>query len=62
MIEPCYLFVSMYTDLVHVRAGVLVEFVAGGEDDERYLTVTQNGQLVRFLHHAKLTLIESYLK
>ena len=28
--------------LVHVGAGVLVQLVAGGEDDQRYLTVTQH--------------------
>ncbi len=47
--------------LVHVCAGVLVELVAGGEDDEGDLAVAEHGQLVRFLHHAKLPLVEGHL-
>ncbi len=48
--------------LVHVCAGVLVELVAGGEDDEGDLAVAEHGQLVRFLHHAKLPLVEGHLR
>ena len=48
--------------LVHVCAGVLVEFVGGGEDDERNLTITEYTKLVRFLHHTKLTLVKRNLK
>lgn len=29
-----------FTNLVHISAGILVEFVVGAEDDERDLTVT----------------------
>ena len=47
--------------LVHVCAGVLVEFVGGGEDDERNLTITEYAKLVRFLHHTKLTLVKRNL-
>ena len=48
-------------DFVHVCGRVLVQFVAGGKDDEGDLAVAQNRQLVRFLHHAKLSFVESYL-
>ena len=48
--------------LVHVCAGVLVEFVGGGEDDERNLTITEYTKLVRFLHHTKLTLVKRNLE
>jgi hypothetical protein len=48
--------------LVHVCAGVLVELVAGGEDDECDLAVAEHGQLVRFLHHAELPLVEGHLR
>jgi hypothetical protein len=47
--------------LVHVCAGVLVELVAGGEDDEGDLAVAEHGKLVRFLHHAELSLVEGHL-
>ena len=50
------------TDLVHVCGSVLVEFVAGGEDDEGDLAVAEHRQLVRLLHHTKLALVESNLK
>jgi hypothetical protein len=53
-------FASSY--LVHVCAGVLVELVAGGEDDEGDLAVAEHGQLVRFLHHAELPLVEGHLR
>lgn len=49
-------------DLVHVSTGVLVQFVAAAEDDQRYLTITQNGQFIGFLHDTKLPLVESHLK
>ena len=45
-------------DLVHVRAGVLVQLVARAEDDQRDLAVAQHGQLVSLLHHAKLPFVE----
>lgn len=48
-------------DLVHVRAGVLEEFIGAVEDDKRYFTVAQNTELVRLLHQTKLSLSESYL-
>ena len=47
--------------LVHVCAGVLVQLVAAGEDDEGDLAVAQDGQLVRLLHHPELPLVERYL-
>ena len=64
-----YYLVHVYTSstpvfyyLVHVCAGVLIEFVGGGEDDERNLTITEYTKLVRFLHHTKLTLVKRNLK
>jgi len=48
-------------NLVHVCAGVLVQLVAAGEDDEGDLAVAQDGQLVRLLHHPELPLVECYL-
>ena len=47
--------------LVHVCAGVLVQLVAAGEDDEGDLAVAQDGQLVRLLHHPELPLVERNL-
>jgi hypothetical protein len=47
--------------LVHVRAGVLIQLIAAAEDDEGDLAVAQNWQLVGFLHHAELPLVESDL-
>lgn len=49
-------------DLVHVRAGVLVQLVAAAEDDQRDLAVAQDRQLVRLLHDAELPLVESHLR
>ena len=48
-------------DLIHVCASVLVEFVAAAEDYESDLTVTENTQLVGFLHQTKLPLGEGDL-
>ena len=50
------------TYLVHISAGILVELVAAAEYDQSYFTVTQDGQLVRLLHHSKLSLVEGNLK
>ena len=47
--------------LVHVGAGVLVQLVVAGEDDEGDLAVAQHRQLVRLLHEAKLALGERHL-
>lgn len=47
--------------LVHVRAGVLVQFVAATEDYQRDLAVAQHRQLVRLLHHAELPFVEGHL-
>lgn len=44
--------------LVHISTGVLVELVAGAEDDEGDLAVAEDGELVGLLHHAELPLIE----
>ena len=49
-------------DLVHVSAGVLVQLVAGAEDDQGDLAVTQHGQLVSFLHHSEFSLVKRHLK
>ena len=50
-------------DTVHVRAGILEQpVVVVGEDDEGYLTVTKDAQLVSLLHEAKLPLCEGHLK
>ena len=48
-------------NLVHVGAGVLEQLVVGVEDDHCYLAVTQNTQLVSFLHQAELSLGEGDL-
>ena len=48
-------------DAVHVRAGVLEQFVGMIEDYQSNLTVTENTQFIRFLHQAKLALCEGHL-
>ena len=48
--------------LVHVCTGVLVQLVTAAEDDQSDLTVAEDRQLVRFLHHAKLSLVEGDLE
>ena len=48
--------------LVHVGAGILVEFVAAAEDNESYFTVTQHRELVSLFHHTKLPLVKCDLK
>jgi len=47
--------------LVHVGAGILVEFVAAAEDNESYFTVTQHRELVSLFHHTKLPLVKCNL-
>jgi len=47
--------------LIHIRAGILIEFVAAAENDEGNLAVTQDRQLVRFLHYSKFAFVKSYL-
>lgn len=47
---------------IHIGAGILIELVAGREDDQRYFAVTQHGQLVGFLHDAELALVEGHLR
>merc|ERR1719189_954344 len=46
---------------VHVSAGVLEQLVVRVEDDDRDLTVAEDGQLVGFLHQTELALGESDL-
>jgi len=48
-------------DAIHVGAGVLVQLVAGREDDQGDLAVAEHGQLVGLLHHAELALVEGHL-
>ena len=55
------IYVSSPLYLVHIGASVLVELVAGGEDDKGYLAVAEDGQLVRLLHHTELALVEGHL-
>ena len=43
-------------NLVHVGAGILEQLVARVENNQRNLTVTQNAQLISFLHQSKFTL------
>lgn len=50
------------THLIHIRTGVLVELVVGTEDDESYLAVAQDAQLVRLLHYAEFALVERHLE
>ena len=48
-------------NFVHIRAGVLEQFVVGVEDDDGDLAVTEDGQLVGLLHQTKLALGECHL-
>lgn len=48
--------------LVHVRAGVLVKFVARAEDYEGYLAVAEDGKLVSLFHHTEFAFVERYLR
>ena len=48
--------------LVHVRAGVLIEFVARAEDYEGYLAVAEDGKLVSLFHHSEFTFVERNLR
>ena len=48
-------------DFVHVRRGVLEQFVGRIEDDERYFTVAQDTQFVGLLHQAELSFGERHL-
>ena len=48
-------------NFVHVRAGVLEQFVVGVEDDDGDLAVAEDGQLVGLLHQTKLALCERHL-
>lgn len=48
--------------LVHICARILVQLVGAAEDDECNLTIAKNAQLISFLHHAKLPLVECYLR
>lgn len=47
---------------IHIGAGILIELIAGREDDQRYLAIAQHGQLVGLLHNAKLALVEGHLR
>lgn len=47
--------------LVHVGAGVLVQFVVGIEYDKSDLTFTQYTQLISFLHQSKFTFRKRHL-
>lgn len=49
-------------DFVHVSRRVLIQLVAAAEYDKCYLTVAKHAQLVSFLHHAELALVESHLQ
>ena len=46
---------------VHVAAGVLEQLVGAADHDEGDLTVAQDAQLIRLLHHAKPALGEGHL-
>ena len=46
---------------VHIGTGVLVELIAGGENDERDLAVAEDRQFVGFLHHPELAFVERHL-
>jgi hypothetical protein len=48
-------------DLVHVRAGILVQLVVGCENNERNLTITEYTQLISLFHQAKFSLGECHL-
>lgn len=37
-------------NVVHIRASILEELVGAGKDDQSDFTVTQNRQLICFLH------------
>lgn len=49
-------------DLVHIRAGILVQFVAAAEDYEGDLAIAQHRQFVRLLHHAEFSFVECNLE
>ena len=49
-------------DFVHVGWSVLIQFVWRAEYDQGDFAVAQNTQLVGFLHHSKLSLIERHLQ
>jgi len=48
-------------NLVHISAGILVQLVAAGEDDESDLAVAEDRQLVGLLHHPELSLVKRHL-
>ena len=48
-------------NFVHIRAGVLEQFVVGVEDDDGDLAVAEDGQLVGLLHQTKFPLCERHL-
>ena len=48
--------------LVHISAGILVQLVAAGEDDESDLAVAEDRQLVGLLHHPELSLVKRHLR
>ena len=52
----------LHENVVHIRTGILKEFVVRVEDDDGDFAVAQDAQLVRLLHHAKLPLVERNLK
>ena len=49
-------------DAVHVGARILEQLVGVVEDDQSDLAITQDAQLVRFLHQTKLTLRKRHLR
>ena len=59
--KMCCLTCVLEENLVHVSAGVLEQLVVRVEDDDRDLTVAEDGQLVGFLHQTEFALGESDL-
>lgn len=49
-------------NLVHVRAGVLVELVTRAEDYQGDLAIAQHRQFVSFFHYSELPLVEGHLQ
>ena len=51
----------LHEDLIDVRAGVLVQFLVGADDNERHVNITENTQLVGLLQETVLPLAKGYL-
>lgn len=46
---------------VHIGTGILIQFIAAAEYNQRDFTIAQHRQLVRLFHYAKFTFVEGHL-